>query len=89
MQKPNNTISCSHTFSCLARGRTVYDLSIIVFSNLQKHSMNFKFSYKWFLFMPNEQFAREPSRVEAREEISKEWRCKAEGGTNFLINEFR
>lgn len=58
---------------------TVYDLNIIVFSNLQKHSMNFKFSYKWFLFMPNEHLTARREKNE-REAVEK---------ANFLINEFR
>lgn len=56
MQKKTQFNTRTHLHAL--RGETVYDLNIIVFSNLQKHSMNFKlfFSYKWFLFMPNEHF---------------------------------
>lgn len=65
MQNPKHIFMLAKILMLGASEGTVYDSNIIVFSNLQKHSMNFKFSYKWFLFMPNEHFARDSSQVEA------------------------
>lgn len=60
-----------------SREGTVYDLNIIVFSNLQKHSMNFKFLYKWILFMPNEHFTRKARRGKAKRSVRAEAEAKA------------
>lgn len=84
----------SHTFPSLLATvpltGAVYDLNIIVFSNLQKHSMNFKFSYKWFLFMPNEHFAsRRKGKMLSRGERTKVEEEKRHEKQIFLINEFR
>lgn len=69
-------------------------LNIIVFSNLQKHSMNFKFSYKWFLFMPNERLTREAREKWTRSEGGRrnkffdKWVSLIETATFLLCNEF-
>lgn len=87
MQKPEIQFH-ARIHSHASREGTVYDLNIIVFSNLQKHSMNLNSHTNGFYSCRMSVLLAiqvDSGRGKKRAKNEMQWRKR----TNFLINEFR